>query len=173
MGAGPRRKTTSCRTQKESHLCYVTAGLGHPTLPSQFPHPRHPSLYPKLPLTPSRPPTPPTVSPACASTLGMGFELQVADSWFGSLPPCCFSALGERSVNLAFFVFSIIVGGLVVVLGEGWGHIPLSANHLHAASECPQTAFDRQLHVCACPSHLMSTFSCPSKSRRGQPIACN
>lgn len=119
-GGRALRETTSCRTQKESHVCYVMAGLGHPTLPSQFPHPR---------LPPS--PAPPTVSPACASLLGVSLELQVADSWFKSLPPCCSSALLESRVNLALFVFSIIVGFaflvvvVVVVLVRG-SHSSLS-----------------------------------------------
>lgn len=103
-GQGPARNHVMSDPEREpSVLCHGWPGPPHPSIP-----------IPSPPAAPS--PAPPTVSPACASPLGVSLELQVADSWFKSRPPCCFSALLESRVNLALFVFSIIVGFAFLVV---------------------------------------------------------
>lgn len=77
VGAGRRRSggraTTSCRTQKESHLCYVMAARA-----------LHPSL--SIPLLPFKTPPPtPCLSLACASLLWVGFGLWVTENGLDSV----------------------------------------------------------------------------------------
>lgn len=92
-GQGPARNHVMSDPEREpSVLCHGWPGPPHPSIP-----------IPSPPAPPS--PAPPTVSPACASPLGVSLELQVADSWFKSRPPCCFSALLESRVNLALCLF--------------------------------------------------------------------
>lgn len=157
VGAGRRRSggralcaTTSCRTQKESHLCYVMAARA-----------LHPSL--SIPLLPSKTPPPNLcLSLACASLLWVGFTENGLDSVFtASFFVCLVTVEEKRGVSSCTFhrlklkmSFSIAAAPPPTFFSVTFLSPPTIVT-----SDCPQTALDWQLHVCTRPSHLMFTFA--------------
>lgn len=138
MGAGPCANHVMSDLEREpSVLCH--GWPGHPTPP--IPHPDTPP--------------PPSASPVCASSLGVSFELQVADSWFRSSPPCCFSLLECRLFGVEW-----AVGGLVEERGVTFLSQPIPFVQLVSVHKQLWTVSS----MSALAHHLMSTF-CSLKTR--------
>ncbi len=146
--------------ERESHLYYVmAAGALHPLL----------SISPFPSFSPSQTP-PPTVSLFFALPLCMFFGLVLHTQ--SSLPTCLCAVLHASNSNVRLNIsiclyFHQSCTPNFCLLGCTFS-IPPSARLsscvclsiiLFASNDCPPPAFDRQLSVCTCLSHLMLTFA--------------
>lgn len=129
--------------REPSVLCHGCRGT--PPFALNFPV----SLLPRLPH-------PRFLSPLlyCCGCV-FGFQLLTL-GWIQSLLPSCLCAQDwiSQSVLLPDFYTTCLFPLLHVLY-----HLLLSAFHPLATNDCPPPAFDWQLYVCTCPSHLMFTFA--------------